>query len=143
MWGRIALGVIAVLAAISLFNVFQERSRPAPIAFSDFISEVSKGTFTDVVFRGRMIEGRTGDGRSVETISPFPQEQTARYVYDSSRAAPVRISSAEEPISFMNVAISSIPMLFVIGFWVWFVAVVKRSLDRLTQAVEKLSAKAG
>jgi ATP-dependent Zn protease len=143
MWGKVALGVIAVLVAISLFNVFQERSRPAPIAFSDFISEISKGTFTDVVFRGRMIEGRTGNGRSVESMSPFPQEQTARYIYDSSRAAPVRISSMEEPLSFTNVALSWVPMLFVIGFWVWFVTVIKRSLDRLTQAVEKLSTKAG
>ena len=143
MWGKIALSVIALLAVISLFNVFQQHSSPAPIAFSDFISEVSKGTFTDVVFRGRIIEGRTGNGRTVETVSPFPQEQTARYVYDSSRAAPVRISSAEEPVSFANVALSWIPMLFVVGFWVWFVTVIRRSLDRLTQAVEKLSAKAG
>jgi cell division protease FtsH len=143
MWGKIALGVIALLVAVSLFNVFQQGRRPAPVAFSDFMSDVSKGAFTDLVFRGRIIEGRKGDGPSIETMSPFPQEQTARYVYESSKSAPVRISSEEEPLSFTDVALSWVPMLLLIGFWVWFVAVMKRSIDRLSQAVERLAGKTG
>jgi hypothetical protein len=37
------------------------------------MSELSKGVFTDVVFRGRIIEGRKRDGQSIETMSPFAQ----------------------------------------------------------------------
>jgi hypothetical protein len=55
----------------------------------------------------------------------------------------VRISSEEEPLSFANVALSWVPMLLLIGFWVWFVAVMKRSIDRLSQAVERLAGKTG
>ena len=143
MWSKLALGVVAVLVAIALFNVFQRESRPAPVAFSDFMSEVSKGVFTDVVFRGRMIVGRKANGQSIETISPFPQEQTARYLYESSKSVPVRISSEEEPLSFLNVALSWLPMLLLVGFWAWFVSIIKRSIDRLSEAVERLAGKTG
>ena len=141
MWGKIALGAIALLVAVSLFNLFQQDRRPVLVAFSDFMSEVSKGVFTDVVFRGRIVEGRKRDGQSIETMSPFAQEQTARYVYESSKSAPVRISSEEEPPSVLDVALSWVPPLLFIGVWVWFIAVMKRSIDRLSQAVDRLAAK--
>jgi ATP-dependent Zn protease len=135
--------VVALLITVSLFNVFQQDRRPAPVAFSDFMSEVSKGSFTDVVFRGRVIEGRKREGQSIETMSPFAHEQAARYVYESSKSSPVRISAEEEPPSLLDIALSWVPMLLLIVFWVWFVAVMKRSIDRLSQAVERLAGRTG
>ena len=112
--------IIAVLLA-ALFNLFQSSSSPKTTngyAYSDFMTEVDNGKVADVTIQGEQITGHFTDGRSFSTYSP--QDPT---IVTKLRQANVRISAiprSEESQSFWNYVLSWLPMLLVVGVWIFF-----------------------
>ncbi|HIJ63238.1 MAG TPA: ATP-dependent metallopeptidase FtsH/Yme1/Tma family protein [Rhodospirillaceae bacterium] len=112
--------IIAVLLA-ALFNLFQNSSTPrgaSSYAYSDFLSEVDAGKVADVTIQGDSINGHFTDGRSFSTYAP-PDVN----VVPQLRKANVRISAlpkSEESQTFWNYVLSWLPMLLVVGVWIFF-----------------------
>ena len=112
--------VIAVLLA-ALFNLFQNSSTTranAAYAYSDFLAEVESGRVADVTMQGDTINGHFTDGRSFSTYSPQDVG-----IVQTLRKNNVRISAlpkSEESQTFWSYVLSWLPMLLVVGVWIFF-----------------------
>src|ERR1700722_4255515 len=70
---NLALWIIIALLLVALFNLFQSSSSHGtqpPLAYSDFIGEVTKGQVKDVQITGKVLSGHMTDGRSFSTNEP-------------------------------------------------------------------------
>ncbi|MTJ83398.1 MAG: ATP-dependent metallopeptidase FtsH/Yme1/Tma family protein [Telmatospirillum sp.] len=112
--------IIAVLLA-ALFNLFQNSTTPhgnSSYAYSDFLTEVENGRVADVTIQGEAINGHFTDGRTFSTYAP----PDANFV-QKLRTSNVRISAvpkSEESQTFWNYVLSWLPMLLVVGVWIFF-----------------------
>lgn len=111
---------IAVLLAL-LFSLFQNSSSPrgnTTYAYSDFLTEVENGRVADVTIQGDSISGHFTDSRTFSTYAP--QDNS---IVSKLRQANVRITAvprSEESQTFWNYILSWLPMLLVIGVWIFF-----------------------
>ena len=114
-----ALWVIIGLLLIALFQLFQnpnQRSGTNEIAFSKFLSEVERGGVRDVVIQEQNISGHLTDGSTFQTYAP----RDASYI-ESLRQKGVNITAKPvgENYSFLAVLINWLPMLLIIGIWLF------------------------
>ncbi len=118
---NLALWIIIALLLVALFNLFQNSSggRAAEsLDFSDFMTQVEKGSVRSVTIQGSDITGRFTDGSSFST-----------YVPDDSALVPtlkehgVRIKAVppdDNVPSLLGILVSWFPMLLLIGVWIFF-----------------------
>ncbi|MCW2306198.1 ATP-dependent zinc metalloprotease FtsH [Rhodobium gokarnense] len=114
-----ALWVIIGLLLIALFQLFQnpgQRTGSKEIAFSQFLSDVDRGNVRDVVIQEQNISGHLTDGTTFQTYAP----RDASYI-DSLRQKGVSITAkpAGDNYSFIAVLINWLPMLLIIGIWLF------------------------
>ena len=66
---NLALWMVIGLIVIVLFNVFQA-SQPSKdkVVFSDFLKKIETGEVKEVVIRGKLVQGRLGDGSSFTVL---------------------------------------------------------------------------
>jgi cell division protease FtsH len=118
---NLALWIVIGLLLVALFNLFQTSSTHGPqstLAFSDFVSDVSKGQVTDVTIQGHGITGHFSDGRAFSTYAPTDPNLVSRLIDKG-----VRITAApldENVPSLFSVIVSWFPMLLLIGVWIFF-----------------------
>lgn len=117
---NLVLWAIIVLLLVALFNLFQEggsRGGPEEIEYSTFLNEVESGNVERVHIEGEKIKGIYNDrqGTFITTAPEDPQ------LIERLRVGKVGISV--EPMDsnmLWGALISWLPMLLIIGFWVFF-----------------------
>ena len=118
---NLALWIVIGLLLVALFNLFQTSSTHGPqstLAFSDFVSDVSKGQVSDVTIQGHSISGHFSDGRAFSTYAPTDPNLVSRLIDKG-----VRITAApldDNVPSLFSVIVSWFPMLLLIGVWIFF-----------------------
>jgi len=118
---NLVLWIIVAVFLAALFNLFQNSTSThgnAAYAYSDFLSEVGSGRVADVTIQGETVTGHFTDGRSFSTFAP--QDNS---LVSTLRSNNVRISAlpkSEESQTFWSYVLSWLPMLLVVGVWIFF-----------------------
>ncbi|MFH1124785.1 MAG: ATP-dependent zinc metalloprotease FtsH [Pseudomonadota bacterium] len=113
---NIALWLVISLMMIMLFQIFkQPQKASAPLGYSDFLSMVESGSVIQVTIQGDHISGITSQG-PFKTFAPKDPE-----LINLLRNKGVKISAKpEDDSSWFQVVISWVPMLLLIGVWIFF-----------------------
>jgi cell division protease FtsH len=87
------------------------------LAFSDFMQRVEAGEVTKVTIRGQEISGRFQDGSTFTSYAPAGADLVAPLTEKN-----VRLTAAPppQPNPLVSLLISSVPMLLLIGVWIYF-----------------------
>ena len=116
---NLAFWAVLLLLIVALFNLFggsnsalQSQSRP----YSTFVQEVQDGFVTSVTLDGEKVLYRGSDGKDYVTIKPADAEITSQLITDG---IPVTAKSQEEN-GFQAFIISLLPILLLIGVWIYF-----------------------
>ncbi len=114
---------IALMLAF-LFNVFQgaqqqQQERTQNIAYSDFITDAKAGQISDVVIKGQKRTGHySQSGEAFSTMVPVNEN-----IVERLDETGVRIMAEEvdpDQISAFNILLTWLPMLLLIGVWIFF-----------------------
>ena len=115
---NLALWLIIALIMIALFNLFNKPYEPKEqLPFSDFVAAVENGKVIEVKIKGNSISGRLKNGKAFRTYSPDDPE-----VVKILRQNKVKIFAEplEESSWYINLLLSWLPMLLLLGLWVFF-----------------------
>jgi cell division protease FtsH len=109
-----------VLIAIALFGIFQilpgssSRTPGPPIAFSDFLMNVTEGKVREVMIRGNSISGKAKDESSFTTYAPQDPTLVPKLI---DKGIQVKAGPPEEEMpSFFHMFLSWLPIILLIGF---------------------------
>ncbi|MGH1457138.1 MAG: ATP-dependent zinc metalloprotease FtsH [Alphaproteobacteria bacterium] len=114
----VAVGFL-VLVFLSFAQEAQKQSLMAgqEISYSEFISQSQQGNITEVVIKGDQLVGKFTDekGQFISKVPPFEN------VVDRLETTKVLIKAEEpeQPYFFWNVIFSFLPVLLIIGFWLF------------------------
>jgi cell division protease FtsH len=113
---NLALWLVISLMVIMLFHVFRQPDRTSTaIGYSDFLSMVESGSVIQVVIEGQNITGTSSQG-PFKTFAPQDNE-----LIPILRRYNVKISvKPEESSQWFQMFISWIPMLLLLGIWIFF-----------------------
>ncbi|MCE5263189.1 MAG: ATP-dependent zinc metalloprotease FtsH [Deltaproteobacteria bacterium] len=115
---NIALWLVISLVFVMIYHLFnQPKSAQTEIIYSDFLSYVEKSQVADVIIQGENISGKLSNGTMFRTYAPKDAS-----VITMLKDKGVRISAkpAEESPWYMTLLVSWLPMLLLIGVWIFF-----------------------
>lgn len=117
---------------VAIFNFFQGDSamrvaNSNVIAFSDFINEVSQGQVNEVTIKGQTIAINTNDGRRMVTYAPFDPQLTTRLL---EKGVKINAAPIDDSPTFLHILLSWIPVLLLIGMWVFSLRQMQSSGNR-------------
>jgi cell division protease FtsH len=101
---------------VMLFQIFKQPGRSSPlINYSDFLEMVQSGGVLQVTIQGDQITGLSGEGQ-FKTFAPKDPE-----LIQLLRSKGVKIAvKPQEDSSWFQVVLSWVPMLLLIGVWIFF-----------------------
>jgi len=113
---NIALWLVICLMVIMLFQVFKQPERgSASLSYSEFLSMVERGNVAQVTIQGENLSGISTQG-PFRTYAPRDPE-----LIKLLRSKDVKITAKpEEDSNWVQVLLSWVPMLLLIGVWVFF-----------------------
>ena len=113
---NLALWLVISLMLIMLFQIFRQPERVSPpVSYSEFLSMVEAGSVLQVTIQGENISGMSAQG-PFKTYAPKDPE-----MIPFLRSKNVAITAKpEEDSSWFQVFLSWVPMLLLIGVWVFF-----------------------
>ncbi|HPW68011.1 MAG: ATP-dependent zinc metalloprotease FtsH [Desulfomonilia bacterium] len=115
---NIALWVVIALIMVMLFHLFnQPASEATTFAYSEFIEMVDKGEIKEVVIQGNEIKGSLTDGTQFETYVPDDARIVERL---TEKNVLISAKPSDDSPWYMSVLISWIPMLLLVGVWIFF-----------------------
>jgi cell division protease FtsH len=114
---NIALWLVICLMVIMLFQLFKQPEKgSAGLSYSEFLSMVERGNVVQVTIQGDNITGMSSQGQQFRTYAPKDSE-----LIKLLRSKEVRITAkAEEDSNWFQIFLSWVPMLLLIGVWVFF-----------------------
>jgi cell division protease FtsH len=113
---NLALWLVISLMMVMLFQIFKQPSRDSlPVSYSDFLSMVEDDRVIQVTIQGDNITGMSAQG-PFKTFAPKDPE-----LIRLLRSKGIKISAKpEEDSSWFQVFLSWVPMLLLIGVWIFF-----------------------
>ncbi len=113
---NLALWLVISLMMVMLFQIFKQPDRSsASVGYSDFLSMVESGSVSNVTIQGDNILGMSAQG-PFKTYAPKDPE-----LIGLMRSKGVKISvKPQEDSSWFQVLLSWVPMLLLIGVWIFF-----------------------
>ena len=113
---NLALWLVISLMMVMLFQIFKQPDRSsASVGYSDFLSMVESGSVSTVTIQGDNISGMSAQG-PFKTYAPKDPE-----LIGLMRSKGVKISvKPQEDSSWFQVLLSWVPMLLLIGVWIFF-----------------------
>lgn len=113
---NLALWLVISLMMVMLFQIFKQPARNSVgVTYSDFVSMVENGNVSQVTIQGSNISGVSSQG-PFKTFAPEDPE-----LIKLLRSKDVKISAKpEENSSWFQVFLSWVPMLLLIGVWIFF-----------------------
>lgn len=119
---NLALWIIIGLFLVAIFNLFQSppsQKQNVNIDYSTLLQDAKEGRVRDVLIRKDLVTGSLTDGSNFSTAIPSNDS----HLIDRLLEGNVKIKVAppdEEMPTFFQVLISWLPMLLLIGVWVFF-----------------------
>ena len=115
IWGIISLLMMA------LFNVFSAPQTPqSKMDYSVFLQSVEEGKINEVTLQGRTIIGKTMDGITFQSYGPDDPGLVSRLM---EKQVIVRAEPPEEASWLTTLLVSWLPMLIIIGVWIFFMQI--------------------
>jgi cell division protease FtsH len=113
---NLALWLVISLMMIMLFQIFKQPDKGSlTVSYSDFLGMVESGSVTEVTIQGDDISGKSSQGE-FKTYAPKDPE-----LIKLLRSKGIRMSAKpEEDSSWFQVFLSWVPMLLLIGVWIFF-----------------------
>ena len=115
IWALIGFLIFLIL---DFFNANTKTSTVSNISYSEFLSQISKGSINSVKIAGNNIKGVYSDGSEFYTFSPGDPG-----LIDKLQTNNIEIVAAppeESSPTLFDVLISWFPMLLLIGVWIFF-----------------------
>ena len=115
---NIGIWLVIGLVMLMLFNLVGPReSNEREISFSEFISKIESGSVLEVTIRGSQIQGVSDTNGSFQTQVPnYP----ALFKILDSHQVRVKVEPTDETNLFMAILSSWLPMILIIGIWLFF-----------------------
>ncbi|MEM7707426.1 MAG: ATP-dependent zinc metalloprotease FtsH [Pseudomonadota bacterium] len=119
---NLVLWIIIAVVLMSVFNTFSPRgSANAPVAYSEFLSEVRNGQVSKVRIQespdGRVIAYESSNGDINETFAPDDEKLIDDLV---TRDVQIEVKPPERRSLLVDIFISWFPFLLLIGLWIFF-----------------------
>ena len=113
---------------LMLFNLVGPReSNEREISFSEFISQIESGSVLEVIIRGSQIHGVSDTNGSFQTQVPnYP----ALFKILDSHQVRVKVEPTDQTNLFMAILNSWLPMILIIGIWLFFMRQVQGGGNR-------------
>ena len=115
---NIGIWLVIGLVMLMLFNLVGPReSNEREISFSEFISQIESGSVLEVIIRGSQIHGVSDTNGSFQTQVPnYP----ALFKILDSHQVRVKVEPTDQTNLFMAILNSWLPMILIIGIWLFF-----------------------
>ncbi len=103
---------------VALFNVFNTPQAPqTKMDYSVFLQNVKEGKVAEVTMQGRKLIGKTSEGATFQSYAPDDPSLVASLI---GQHVTVKAEPPEEASWFTTMLVSWLPMLIIIGVWVFF-----------------------
>lgn len=115
---NIGIWLVIGLVMLMLFNLVGPReSNEREISFSEFISQIESGSVLEVTIRGSQIHGVSDTNGSFQTQVPnYP----ALFKILESHQVRIKVEPTDQTNLFMAILNSWLPMILIIGIWLFF-----------------------
>ena len=125
---NIGIWVVIGLIMLMLFNLVGPReSEERKISFSEFITQIESGAVVEVSINGSQIRGISDSNGSFQTQAPnYP----ALFEILDRHQVRVRIEPTDQTNLFMAILNSWLPMILIIGIWLFFMRQVQGGGNR-------------
>ncbi len=115
---NLALWLVISLMVILLFKMFNQSKQPSTeTTYSQFISSVEKGDVAKVTIQGQNVAGAFTSGAKFKTYAPH-DSGLIKILRDHK--VDIQAKPAEESPWYMNILVSWLPMLVLVGVWIFF-----------------------
>ncbi|MGA3113857.1 MAG: ATP-dependent zinc metalloprotease FtsH [Syntrophobacteraceae bacterium] len=115
---NLALWLVISLMVILLFNMFHQPQKPSlEPTYSQFLTSVQKGEVTQVTIQGDHVFGTFADGRTFKTYVPRDSDLIKIL---REQGVNIQAKPEEESPWYMSVLVSWLPMLLLVGVWIFF-----------------------
>ncbi|MDC0246774.1 ATP-dependent zinc metalloprotease FtsH [Deltaproteobacteria bacterium] len=116
---NIGIWLVIGLVMLMLFNmVGPKESNDRKISFSEFIAQIESGSLIEVTISGNQIRGVNDSNGSFQTQAPnYP----ALFEILDRHQVRVRVEPSDQTNLFMAILNSWLPMILIIGIWLFFV----------------------
>jgi cell division protease FtsH len=115
---NIALWLVISLVFVMVYHLFnQPKIAEIDIIYSDFLSHVEKAEVAEVTIQGDHIAGRLTSGKVFKTYAP---KDAGAISLLKEKGVRISAKPAEDSPWYMTVLVSWLPMLLLIGVWIFF-----------------------
>lgn len=119
---NLALWIIIGLFLVAIFNLFQappSQKQHVDVEYSKLLQDAKEGRIQEVLIRGDTVSGRLSDGLTFSSIIPTNNSNLADKLAESG--VKVKFARVEEEMpTFFQILISWLPMILLIGVWIFF-----------------------
>ncbi|CCK82083.1 ATP-dependent zinc metalloprotease FtsH [Desulfobacula toluolica] len=115
---NISLWLVIVLMMVMLYNIFnQQQTGQVEVGYSEFLAMVEDGRVQSVVIQGRDLYLTDGSGARYKSFAPDDGELIS---FLRSKGVAIKAKPPAENSWFMSIIVSWLPMIVLIGVWIFF-----------------------
>ncbi len=115
---NIALWLVIILMMVMLFNILNpQHPGEKPLSYTEFLSRVDNDSISNVVIQGRNL---TATDKSGEKFTVYTPEDDELIKILRNKGISIEAKPPAEAPWFMSALISWLPMILLIGIWIYF-----------------------
>jgi len=116
---NLVLWLVIAAVLLTVFNNFNESAESQRLSYSDFVSEVKKGSVEKVIIDGYTIQGQRSNGETFETTRPALQDP--KLVDDLfENQVVIEGKQPEQQSIWTQLLVASFPILVIIAVFMFF-----------------------
>ena len=117
---NISLWLVIVLMMVMLYNIFNQQQQTGPvidIGYSQFLAMAEDGRIQSVVIQGQDLFLTDGNGAKYKCFAPEDGELIS---FLRTNGVTIKAKPPSENSWFMSIIVSWLPMIVLIGVWIFF-----------------------